>query len=104
MSSVLLECFASSENDGRDLVDDDPESLRRRLDNVVKNSDEAEPVFTCEFPVGVAGGVRAPLWWILPRSFAPKVEDRSRVGDSGGVDAILTGCGLESRPPGTASL
>jgi hypothetical protein len=55
-------------------------------------------------PVGVAGGVSAPLLRVLAASFEPRVEERMLVGESGGVDRVRRFEGRESLEPGTASL
>lgn len=78
------------------------ESPRRRHDRDVKKSDDSEPLF--EWDVGVAGGVSAPLSCIMAGAWDPRVTDRKRVGESGGVETVLRFKGLECLRPGTASL
>ena len=77
------------------------ESPRRRHDSDVKKSDDSEPPFKDD--VGVAGGVSAPLSCIMAGG-DPRVTDRKRVGESGGVETVFRFEGLECLRPGTASL
>lgn len=100
----MLPGFADSSIHGWE-VRGDVESPRRRLDSVCKKSEDAELVLECEAPVGVIGGVSAPLSCMLLGYCEPMVEDQILVGEPGGVDSVLTGDGLECLlDPGTASL
>ena len=85
----MLPCLR--EKEWRELVVEDIESPRRRLDSVLRKSEDAEPVLVCKLPTGVAGGVRAPLGCMVFGSWGPIVEGPRRVGDSGGVDSVLVG-------------
>jgi hypothetical protein len=102
VSSSVLPGLTDSSSDGR-LVVDDKESPRRRLDNEIKKSEEAEYVRECEVLVGVAGGVMAPLC-ILVQSGDIRANEYMHVGESGGVDMARRFEGLECVCPGMASL
>lgn len=66
-------------------------------------SDDIELLFECDAPVGVAGGVMAPLSCILTESCDPIVEARMRVGESGGVEAVRRFAGRECLRSGIVS-
>lgn len=100
MSSVFSGLVGSS--DGR-LKDKDNKSPRRRLDSDDRKSDDDELLLECDALVGVAGGVRAPLSCILTESYAPIVDERIRVGESGGVETVRRFAGRESLRSGTLS-
>lgn len=87
----MLPGFRSVSIDARVLVRDDVESPRRRLESVLKKSDDMEVDLECEEQVGVIGGVRAPLLCKVRGSSAPMVEDRILDGESGGVEMVLEG-------------
>jgi len=57
---------------------------------------EVDSALECDVLVGVAGGVMTPLSSGILVSFAPMVFARILVGESGGVDTILRGSGLEN--------
>lgn len=63
------------------------------------NSDpmlEVDSALKYDVLVGVAGGVMTPLSSGILVSFVPMVFARILVGESGGVDTILRGSGLEN--------
>jgi hypothetical protein len=95
--------LTESSRDGRP-EGDDIELPRRRHDNEARKSEDAELLFECDAPVGVAGGVRAPLSCIANVVCVPRVKERLRVGESGGVEMVRKFAGLEFLRPGTVSL
>ena len=102
MSSVLPGRVESS-RDGRP-ERDITESPRRRHDSEDRKSEDAELLFECDAPVGVAGGVMAPLSCIVKVLSVPRVKERMRVGESGGVEMVRRFAGLEFLRPGTLRL
>lgn len=89
--SSALPGFPDASSEDRGPVREDVESPRRRLDNVLRKSDDDELLLVCEIVVGVMGGVMVPLSRLLHESDALIAAGRILVGESGGVDTVASG-------------